>query len=76
MTLAGVTKESEQKHMGEAPSWEMYVDEASILEYQGAGFLLRGLLGMVAMLQIKFQFPIANNVVEFEALLVELQMAS
>ncbi|XP_072052125.1 uncharacterized protein [Arachis hypogaea] len=61
----------------EAPStrWKLHVDGASNQTFGGAGIILESLTGVVYEHSIKFEFPVSNNQVEYEALLGGLVLA-
>ncbi|XP_057760093.1 uncharacterized protein LOC130980426 [Arachis stenosperma] len=49
--------------------WKLYVDGASNQTFGGAGIILESPTGVVYEQSIKFEFPVSNNQVEYEALL-------
>ena len=55
--------------------WSVYVDRSSAQEGVRAGILLVGPDKEEFKCSIKFTFPITNNAVEYEALLVGLRLA-
>ncbi|GKU93117.1 hypothetical protein SLEP1_g6745 [Rubroshorea leprosula] len=59
----------------ESNEWTLYVDGASSSRGSGAGALLIGPEGYRSVHALKFNFDATNNVVEYEALLLGLQLA-
>lgn len=53
----------------------MYVNGASSIKHPGAGIYLKGPHKMETNLRVMFQFPVRNNVAEYEALITRLTMA-
>ncbi|GKV14784.1 hypothetical protein SLEP1_g25604 [Rubroshorea leprosula] len=59
----------------EPNDWTLYVDGASSSKGSGAGALLIGLEGYRSEHALKFNFDATNNMAEYEALLLGLQLA-
>nr|XP_025635711.1 uncharacterized protein LOC112729776 [Arachis hypogaea] len=61
----------------EEPStrWKLHVDGASNQTFGGAWIILEGPTGVVYEQSVKFDFPVSNNQVEYEALLGGLVLA-
>ncbi|GKV40196.1 hypothetical protein SLEP1_g47864 [Rubroshorea leprosula] len=59
----------------EPNDWTLYVDEASSSKGSGAGALLIGPDGYRSEHALKFNFDVTNNMAEYEALLLGLQLA-
>ncbi|GKV45379.1 hypothetical protein SLEP1_g52470 [Rubroshorea leprosula] len=59
----------------EPNDWTLYVDEASSSKGSGAGALLIGPDGYQSEHALKFNFDATNNMAEYEALLLGLQLA-
>ncbi|GKV43341.1 hypothetical protein SLEP1_g50644 [Rubroshorea leprosula] len=59
----------------EPNDWTLYVDRASSSKGSGAGALLIGLEGYRSKHALKFNFDATNNMAEYEALLLGLQLA-
>ncbi|XP_072085141.1 uncharacterized protein [Arachis hypogaea] len=57
------------------PTWELHVDGASKVRYGGAGLILTKGKDVVIAASIKFDSPISNNQVAYEALLVGMALA-
>ncbi|XP_057756056.1 uncharacterized protein LOC130975257 [Arachis stenosperma] len=55
--------------------WKLHVDGASNQTFGGAGIILESPTGVVYEQSIKFEFPVSNNQVEYEALLGGLVLA-
>ena len=64
-----------EEPQSQAEVWSIYVDGSSSPENSGACILLVGPDKEEFKYSIKFTFPITNNVAEYEALLVGLQLA-
>ncbi|GKV00924.1 hypothetical protein SLEP1_g13532 [Rubroshorea leprosula] len=60
----------------EVDSWILYVDGASSNKGSGAGALLLGPEGYRSEHALKFNFDATNNMAEYEALLLSLQLAT
>ncbi|XP_072075865.1 uncharacterized protein [Arachis hypogaea] len=66
--------------IGEAPDipntqWKLHVDGASNQAFEGAEIILENLTGIAYEQSIKFNFPVSNNQVEYEALIGWLILA-
>ncbi|XP_016192258.1 uncharacterized protein LOC107633136 [Arachis ipaensis] len=55
--------------------WKLHVDGASNQTFGGAGIILENPTGVVYEQSVKFDFPVSNNQVEYEALLGSLALA-
>ncbi|XP_057734220.1 uncharacterized protein LOC130949553 [Arachis stenosperma] len=56
--------------------WKLHVDGASNQTFGGAGIILESPIGVVYEQSIRFEFPISNNQVEYEALIGGLTLAT
>ncbi|XP_016191775.1 uncharacterized protein LOC107632621 [Arachis ipaensis] len=55
--------------------WKFHVDESSNQTSGGAGIILESLTGVIYEQSVKFEFPVSNKQVEYEALLGGLILA-
>ena len=58
------------------PTWVLYVDRSSNMHSSGAGIILTTPEGIHLEYALRFGFQASNNEAEYEALLVELQLAT
>jgi ribonuclease HI len=55
--------------------WVMYIDESYTLKGAGAGVVLISPEGDILKYAVQFEFPIMNNITEYEGLVTGLQLA-
>ncbi|XP_030930749.1 uncharacterized protein LOC115956546 [Quercus lobata] len=65
----------EDKGAEESPQWSIYTDGSSNRRAGGAGIVLLSLEGNRVKCMVRLNFPIANNEVEYEALVAGLDLA-
>ncbi|XP_015970352.1 uncharacterized protein LOC107493830 [Arachis duranensis] len=56
--------------------WKLHVDGASNQTFGGAGIILESPVGVVYEQSVRFEFPISNNLAEYEALIGGLALAA
>ena len=60
----------------EVPTWVLYMDGSSNKQGSGSGIIFTTPEGIQLEYNLRFRFPASNNEVEYEALLVRLQLAT
>lgn len=55
--------------------WTLYIDGAAGPSQSGVGAILEGPNGLVISYALHFDFPITNNMAEYEALIIGMQLA-
>ncbi|XP_072077913.1 uncharacterized protein [Arachis hypogaea] len=56
-------------------TWKLHVDGSSNITSGGAGVILESQNGVVIEQFVRYEFPVSNNQVEYEALLASLTLA-